>query len=95
MPLEVADAPPQQTPLRPLATHERIALVHAVRSGAERADRVSSAKARLATADGATFVAAGRVASRRSSDRVAKLVARFNPTGLAHLTSRPGGRPPL
>jgi transposase len=65
------------------------------RSGAERADRVSRAKALLAVADGATFVAAAHTAGRRSGDGVAQLVARFNATGLAALTSRPGGRPPI
>jgi transposase len=66
-----------------------------VRSGAERADRVSRAKALLAVADGASFTAAARAAGRRSGDGVAKLVARFNAGGLAALTSRPGGRPPV
>jgi len=85
----------QQTPLRPLTAHERIALVHVARSGAERADRVGRAKALLAVADGVTFLAAARAAGRQSGDGVAKLVARFNATGLAALTSRPGGRPPI
>jgi len=86
---------PQQTPLRPLTPHERTTLEQVARSGAERADRVSRAKALLTVADGATFVAAARAAGRRSGDGVAKLVARFNATGLGALTSRPGGRPPV
>lgn len=86
---------PQQTPLRPLTPHEHATLTQVARSGAERADRVGRAKALLAVADGATFVAAARVAGRRSGDGVAKLVARFNAAGLAALTSRPGGRPPI
>jgi transposase len=86
---------PQKTPLRPLTPHERTTLAQVARSGAERADRVSRAKALLAIADGATFTAAARTAGRRSGDGVAKLVARFNAAGLAALTSQPGGRPPL
>jgi transposase len=86
---------PQKEPLRPLTEHERTTLEAVARSGAERADRVSRAKALLAVADGARFTAAARAAGRRSGDGVAKLVARFNATGLAALTTRPGGRPPL
>ena len=86
---------PQKEPLRPLAAHERATLEEVARSGAERADRVARAKALLAVADGARFTAAARAAGRRSGDGVAKLVARFNADGLAALTTRPGGRPPL
>jgi transposase len=86
---------PQQTPLRPLTPHEQAILAQVARSGAERADRVSRAKALLAVAAGATFAAAAHAAGRRSGDGVAKLVARCNATGLAALTGRPGGRPPL
>jgi transposase len=86
---------PQTTPLRPLTPHERTTLLQVARSSAERADRVSRAKALLAVADGATFVAAARAAGRRSGDGVAQLVARFNDAGVAALTSRPGGRPPV
>lgn len=86
---------PQKEPLRPLTDPERRTLAQVVRSGAERADRVARATALLAVADGARFTAAARAAGRRSGDGVAKLVARFNATGMAALTSRPGGRPPL
>ena len=86
---------PQQNPLRSLTPQERATLEQVARSGAERADRVSRAKALLAVADGATFAAAARAAGRRSGDGVAKLVARGNAAGLAALTTRPGGRPPL
>jgi len=86
---------PQKEPLRPLTDHERCTLEQVARSGAERADRVTRAKALLAVADGAHFTTAARAAGRRSGDGVAKLVARFNATGLAALTTRPGGRPPL
>lgn len=85
---------PQKEPLRPLTESERRILEQVARSGAERADRVARAKALLAVADGARFIEAARVAGRRSGDGVTKLVARFNATGLAALTSRPGGRPP-
>ena len=86
---------PQKEPLRPLTEHERATLEAVARSGAERADRVSRAKALLAVADGAGFTVAARAAGRRSGDGVAKLVTRFNADGLAALTTRPGGRPPL
>jgi transposase len=86
---------PQKTPLRPLTAHERTTLQQVARSSAERADRVSRAKALLAVADGASFVLAARAAGRRSGDGVARLVARFNTSGLAALSSRPGGRPPV
>jgi transposase len=86
---------PQKEPLRPLTAHERTTLEAVARSGAERADRVARAKALLAVADGAGFTAAARAAGRRSGDGVAKLVARFNADGLAALSPRPGGRPPL
>ena len=86
---------PQKEPLRPLTAPERRILEQVARSGAERADRVARAKALLAVADGACFTDAARAAGRRAGDGVAKLVARFNATGLAALTTRPGGRPPL
>ena len=86
---------PQKEPLRPLTEAERATLEAVARSGAERADRVARATALLAVADGARFTAAARAAGRRSGDGVAKLVARFNAAGLAALTTRPGGRPPL
>jgi transposase len=86
---------PQQDPLRPLTARERATLEQVARSGAERADRVARAKALLAVADGARFTEAARAAGRRAGDGAAKLVARFNRDGLAALTARPGGRPPL
>lgn len=86
---------PQKDPLRPPTEHERATLEQVARSGAERADRVGRAKALLAVAAGARFTEAARVAGRRSGDGVAKLVARFNADGLAALTTRPGGHPPI
>ena len=86
---------PQKEPLRPLTEPERTTLEAVARSGAERADRVARAKALLAVAAGARFAEAARAAGRRSGDGVAKLAARFNADGLAALTTRPGGRPPL
>lgn len=84
----------QKEPLRPMTDAERRALEQVARSGAERADRVARATALLAVANGARFTEAARAAGRRSGDGVAKLVVRFNATGLAALTNRPGGRPP-
>jgi transposase len=86
---------PQKTPLRPLTAHERTTLEQIARSGAERADRVARAKELLAVADGVPFTEAARAAGRRSGDAVAALVVRFNATGLAALTARPGGAPPV
>ena len=86
---------PQKEPLRPPTEAERAALEAVGRSGAERADRVGRAKALLAVAGGASFTEAARAAGRRSGDGVARLVARFSAAGLAALTTRPGGRPPL
>jgi transposase len=86
---------PQQIPLRALTDHERTTLAQVARSGAERADRVARAKELLAVAAGTPFTAAARAAGRRSGDAVAALVARFNATGLAALTARPGGAPPI
>jgi transposase len=95
-------AAPQKTPLRPLTDDERRVLTQVARAPSERADRVARATARLAVADGAAFAAARaafaagrRAAGRRAGDAVAQLVARFNAEGVAALTTRPGGRPPL
>ena len=86
---------PPKEPLRPLTDHERATLEAVARAGAERADRVARAKALLAVAAGARFTEAARAAGRRSGDGVAKLVARCNASGLAALTNRPGGHPPV
>lgn len=88
-------ARPQTDPLRVLTDLERSTLAQVARAGAERADRVARAKELLAVTDGATFAGAARAAGRRSGDAVAALVARFNATGLAALTARPGGAPPI
>lgn len=86
---------PPKDPLRPVTAHERATLEAVARSAAEQVDRVARAKALLAVADGAAFVAAARAAGRRSGDGVAKLVTRFNAAGLAALSTRPGGAPPV
>ncbi len=88
-------ARPQQAPRRSLTDHERTTMDQVARAGAEPADRVAHAKALLAVAAGATFTAAARAAGRRSGDAVAKLVGRCHQEGLAVLTRRPGGAPPL
>jgi transposase len=81
--------------LRPLTAAERGVLDRVWRSGAESAARVARAKALLAVADGAAFVAAAQTAGRRSGDAVAHLVERFNTEGLAALDPRHGGGPPV
>lgn len=86
---------PQLHPLRPLTAAERTVLAQVVRTTSERADRVARAKALLAVADGATFVAAARAAGRRGGDAIARLVVRFNADGLAALDPRHGGGPPV
>ena len=77
---------PQKTPLRLLTPGERRALEAVARAGSERADRVARARAVLAVADGAPFVAAARAGGRASGLAVARLIARFNREGLAAVT---------
>lgn len=86
---------PQKVALRPLTAAEQAGLEVVARAGSERADRVARAKALLAVAAGASFVAAARAAGRRSGVAVARLVARFNREGLAALEPRHGGGPPV
>src|SRR6516225_7496283 len=83
----------QNAPLRALTAEECTLLGAVARSGSERADRVSRAKAILAVAGGASYTAAAQRAGRRSGDGVALLVARFNREGLAGLDGRHGGGP--
>jgi len=80
-----------KNPLRPLTTEERVELERVSRSGSERADRVTHAKALLAVADGARQADAARAAGRRSRHAVAHLIGRFNRVGLAALDRRHGG----
>ena len=89
----MARAPKEK--LRPLTPEERTVLEQTARARSERAERVARAKALLAVADGATFVAAAQAAGRRSNDGVARLVARFNREGLAAVAGRHGGGPAL
>jgi transposase len=86
---------PPKEPLRALTAAERVALEHLARATSERADRVTRAKLLLAVADGASFTAAAHTAGRRNGDAVARLVARFNREGLAAVTPRYGGGPPV
>jgi transposase len=81
----------QNAPLRAVTADEQAALEQIVRASSERAECVARAKALLAVAAGATFVAAARAAGRRSGDAVAQLVIRFNKEGLAAVTPRHGG----
>ena len=86
--------PPKQ-PLRPLTVSERTTLEQLARATSERADRVTRAKLLLAVADGASFTAAAQSVGRRHRNAVAQLVARFNREGLAAVTPRYGGGPPI
>lgn len=85
----------QKEPLRPLTAEERAGLEALARAGSERTDRVTRAKVVLAVANGATFAAAARAGGRRSGVAVATLVGRFNAVGLAAVTPRHGGGPPV
>jgi hypothetical protein len=81
--------------LRPLRAGERAELEQIARTSSERADRVARAKAILAVADGATFTAAAQVVGRKAGDAVSHLVARFNREGVAAVSPRWGGGPPV
>src|SRR5262249_58661891 len=80
---------------RALTSAERAVLEQLARATSERADRVTRAKLLLAVADGASFTAAAHTVGRRHGDAVARLVARFNRDGLAAVTPRSGGGPPI
>jgi transposase len=86
---------PPKDPLRPLTAAERTALEQIARATSERADRVTRAKLLLAVADGASFTAAAQSVGRRHRNAVAELVTRFNREGLAAVTPRHGGGPPM
>jgi len=84
----------QKDPLRPLTSHERLALEQVSRSHTAPAAEVARAKELIAVADGASFELAARAAGRKSGDAVAHLVARFNREGLAALEPGHGGGQP-
>ena len=83
----------RKDPLRPLTGEEREVLERISRAQSEPASHVARAKSLLAVADGASYVAAARVAGRRSNDAVSQLVSRFNKEGLAAIEPRHGGGP--
>jgi len=85
----------QKDPLRPLKAEEREVLECLSRAQSEPASQVARAKALLAVADGESYIAAARVAGRRSDDAVSQLVSRFNREGLAAIEPRHGGGPPI
>jgi len=86
---------PPKDSLRPLTAAERAMLEHLARASSERADRVTRAKLLLAVAEGASFTAAAQRVGRRHRNAVAALVSRFNREGLAAVTPRYGGGPPV
>jgi transposase len=86
---------PPKHPLRSPTAAERASLEQLARATSERADRVTRAKLLLAVADGASFTAAAQRVGRRHRNAVAQLVTRFNREGLAAVTPRSGGGPPL
>jgi transposase len=86
---------PPKHPLRPLTAAERATLEQLARATSQRADRVTRARLLLAVADGASFTAAAQRVGRRHRNAVAHLVTRFNREGLAAVTPRYGGGPPL
>jgi transposase len=81
--------------LRRVTVDERARLEQIVRAGSERADRVRRAAALLAVAAGASFQEAARRSGHRRGATVARVVARFNRQGMAALTPRHRGGPPL
>jgi transposase len=83
----------RKDPLRPLTGEERDVLERISRAQSEPASHVARAKSLLAVADGASYVAAARVAGRRSNDAVSQLVSRFNKEGLPAIEPRHGGGP--
>jgi transposase len=84
----------QKDPLRPLSAEERAELTRVSRAQAEPAAVVAHATALLAVANGRSFTDAARMASRRSGDAVAQVVARFNRRGLAAIAPSHGGGQP-
>jgi transposase len=84
----------QKEPLRALTDEERVTLERVARTRSERADRVGRAVVVLAVANGERYTDAARLAGRRSGDAVARLVARFNRSGIAALDARHGGGSP-
>jgi transposase len=86
---------PPKEPLRAFTAAERAELEHLAHASSERADRVTRAKLLLAVAVGASFTAAAHTVGRRNGDAVARLVVRFNREGLAAVTPRSGGGPPV
>jgi len=76
--------------LRALHEEERVALERVARSSSERVDRVRRARALLAVAEGASFVAAAARAGYGSSTSVTKVVHRFNQQGLEALAIAAG-----
>ena len=85
----------QHAPLRPVTAAERTTLEQVARARSDPAERVIRAKLLLAVATGAPFAVAARTVGRRSGVAVRHLVARFNREGVAALTPRHGGGPPI
>ena len=83
----------QKNPLREIADEERRWLTRIARSTSEQATHVARAKQLLAVADGLSYTQAALSSGRRSGDAVAKLVAKFNASGLAAIARKPGGGP--
>jgi transposase len=85
----------QKQPLRALTEEEHAELTALARAWGEPAAHVARARALLAVCAGASFTDAAQAAGRKSGDGVAKLVSRFNASGLAALAGRRSpGRPP-
>lgn len=68
---ESAMAAYQKDPLRPLTSHERLALEQVSRSHTAPAAEVARAKELIAVADGASFELAARAAGRKSPPQMA------------------------
>lgn len=85
---DVFMARPPKHPLRSLSEDEKQTLLAVSRSFSEPAAHVARAKILLAVQKGASFINAAQMAGRKSGEAVARLVKRFNESGLAALEGR-------
>lgn len=83
----------QKDPLREITDAERCWMTRIARSSSEPATHVARAKQLLAVADGLFYTQAALSSGRKSGDAVAKLVAKFNVSGLSVIARKHGGGP--
>jgi transposase len=83
----------RKDPLRPLTADERQELTRLSRSLSAPAAQVERARALLAIADGASYMAAAHQVGRRHNETISAWVSRFNRDGLAAVRPGHGGGP--